>query len=183
MTGKTPSTALEALTSEMLGDVGRLHDSLDQIKRDVPAMTKQIEAFLPKLESGLNSPKLERFIADRISEIFIAARRAREEAKQDVQSAVAMAVAEGWGSVRKRGDWLFQHAADEFARQIPAAAAKSAEEARESIAPLLKSLHAEVARLRKQRFREHWIMCALACVCTGAITGTVTALLLTGPVR
>jgi hypothetical protein len=178
MTGKTPSTALEALTSEMLGDVGRLHDSLEQIKRDVPAMTKQIEEFLPKLANGLNSPTMERFIAASISEIFIAARRAREEAKQDMQSAVATAVSEGWVSVRKRGDWLFKHAADEFTVNIGGASAKAAEEARASIAPLLKGLSDEIANLRRQRFRERWLMCAFACTCTGAITGVAAVLLL-----
>jgi hypothetical protein len=179
MTGKTPSTALEALTSEMLGDVGRLHDSLEQLKRDVPAMTKQIEEFLPQLAKGLNSPAMERFISARIGELFIAARRAREEAQQDVQSAFSKAVSDGWSSVRERGDWLFKHATDEFTKNVGDAAARAAEEARASIAPLLKGLHDEIANLRQQRFRERWIMCAFACTCTGAITGVAAVLLLT----
>ncbi len=177
MNGKPHGTALEALTSEMLGDILRLHDSLEQLKRDVPAMTKQIDTFLSKLEDGLKSPSMERFIKTSISDIYSAARSARQYAKADVESAVTMAVSDGWSAVRTRGEGLFNSATADFVKRIGDAAESAANKAAASIAPLLKELDDEIARLRQQRFRERWVASALACVSAGAIAGVISAVL------
>jgi len=186
MSGKPPSTALEALTSEMLGDIGRLHDSLEQLKRDVPAMSKQIEEFLAKLSNGLNSPTLERFINARISEIYTTARLARRDVVNDVETAVSKAVTDGWFSVRKRGEQLFDIAASEFRKNIDDATKAAAEQAAVALAPVLTSLNLEIEELRKterarrRHYQEHWIGCATACVCVGVVSGALACILMRG---
>jgi len=177
MNGKPHGTALEALTSEMLGDILRLHDSLEQLKRDVPAMTKQIDTFLSKLEDGLKSPTMERFIKASISDIYIAARSARQDATSDVQSAVTTAVFNGWSAVRIRGEGLFENATADFVKRIGEATQSASNKATASIDPLLRSLGDEIVRLRQQRFRERWMASAIACVGTGLIAGAVATVI------
>ena len=177
MSDRSAGSALETLISEMLGDIGLLHDSLEQLKRDVPAMTTQIDTLLSKLEDGLKSPTMERFIKTSISDIYIAARSARQDAKADVESAVTMAVFDGWSAVRTRGEGLFNSATADFVKRIGDAADSAANKATASIGPLLKELGDEIARLRQQRFHERWIASALACVGAGAISGAIGTVL------
>jgi hypothetical protein len=174
VSNKPHGTALEVLVSEMLGDIGRLHVSLERIKHDIPAMATQLQQFRMSLEAEFRSPKLEAFLVDSINSIYIAARRARKDAEHGVQDAVQKAILDGWISVRGRGEQLFQRATADFVARIDVATSTAADQATASVTPLLTSLGDEIGRLKARRFRERWIMTAIACMACGTGTGVLT---------
>lgn len=166
-------TALEALITEQLGEILKLHDTVARLNAEVPAAAGKIESFLSGLEARLNSARLEQFISTSIAQIYVAARNSRKEVLNELQSAVALAVRDGWGKVESRGDALFDEAAAAFADRAAGTLQSSSAQVTAALEPILRSLAITAMDLRRERWRTVLAGMAVAAMASGAVTGAL----------
>lgn len=93
MSGENRGSAREALIAEMLGDIGKLHDAVEQLKTELPEALQPLADLRASLESARNnlliaSDEAKELQQAHIAELLVASKNElREEARTQIENA------------------------------------------------------------------------------------------------
>ncbi len=174
---ETPRTTRDALVAEMLGDIGRLHNSVEKLKCTLPADIADAERRIQqatfnlrkelKLAAELISENSERFKQDQevaISRMDFAANFLGEQAKDFTIAELERA--------KSFSQNYLNHALKNIAETATEARIKIEEKAVESVKHKIESEVTEIInefRLEASRLKKQNIFIFLACILSGVV--------------
>lgn len=178
------SQSLEILVAEMLGDIGKLHDQVADLKVELPTILNQMQAVIAAQTAKtdvLQEPvqrALQMFIRQEIKGIKIAVKEAQEAAVNSLDGDISCAV-------RKNLDWTqfkcnqsFEAAARKFDTVVTESAKVAESRATETLKGLCQGLKDGIDEVRSERWRGQYLSMLCACIFSGIAVGVLTVYIL-----
>lgn len=178
------SQTLDILVAEMLGDIGKLHDQVVDLKAELPRILNQMQAVIAAQEAKgevLKEPiqrALQGFIRQEIQGIKVAVKEAQEAAIHSLDADVSRVL-------RKNLDWAqfqckqsFERAATKFDTAVTESAYVAESRATETLKGLCQSLKNRIDEIRAERWRGEYLAMLCACIFSGLIVGVLAVYIL-----
>lgn len=178
------STLREALEAEMLSDIGKLHDQVQDLKAILPAILQQIHVTLADIEARSKYPEkvvqrqFELYVNNQIAAIRGTTQQVKREVLNQLSADVLAAVTEGWSGARRQGDKLFAEATEQFNTALLASVEVAEGRATATMIGLCMDLKHEIDVLTINSTKHTRILTFLVSVVTGICVGIGSVFLL-----
>ena len=186
------SQSLDILVAEMLGDIGKLHDQVADLKVELPKILNQMQAVIAAQTAKtdvLQEPiqrAIQSFIRQEIRGIKVAVKEAQEGAVSSLDEDISCAV-------RKNLDWAqfkckqsFEAVATKFDTVVTESAKVAESKASETLAglfqghfqSLFQDQKTRIDEIRAERWRREYLSMLAACIFSGSVVGVLAVYIL-----
>lgn len=178
------STLREALEAEMLADIGKLHDQVQDLKTLLPAILQQINVALVNIDARSKYPEevvqrqFELYVKNQIIEIRGSTQQVKREVLSQLSADVLAAVTVGWAGARQQGDKLFVVAAEQFNTGLLNSVEVAEARATATMKGLCVDLKNKIDALNMSQTKHARAITFLVSVATGIVVGIGSVLLL-----
>lgn len=172
---------LDILVAEMLGDIGKLHDQVADLKVELPSILNQMKLVIAaqKAKADVLQEPIQQairvFIRQELNGISVAAK----EAKQDVLNALEVDISD---LLRKKVNWVqsscdksFEVAAKKFELVLTESATVAETTAttatNKALSAICRNLKVEIEALQKERWQGLYLRMIVGCSITGVLVG------------
>lgn len=178
------STALEALTAEMLGDIGKLHAQVEALKIELPEILGQVHAFIAEIQANAHAPQqtaqreLERFIRNEIKSIQASVDQVKRDALDRLSAEIFAAVNKGWSSAQARGDKTFDEATSRFKSALDESVKVVEARATQTLKGICIDLKNQIDEFSLEMTKSRWLPMFGACTAAGLVVGVLAVFIL-----
>ena len=175
---------LDILVAEMLGDIGKLHDQVADLKMELPKILNQMQAVIAAQTAKadvLQEPTqraIQIFIRQEMKGIKVAVKEAQEFAIGSLDGDISCAV-------RKNLDWAqykcqesFNAAATNFNTVITESAKVAESRATATLKDLCQGLKNKIDEIRAERWRGQYLSMLGTCISSGLVVGILAVYIL-----
>lgn len=182
------SQSLDILVAEMLGDIGKLHDQVADLKLELPKILNQMQAvFAAQTVKAdvLQEPiqrALQSFIRQEIKGIKVAVKEAQEGAVNSLDGDIACAVRKNLSWAQFKSQQSFEATANKFDTVVTESAKVAESRATETLNGLFQGLFhglkTRVEEIRAERWRGQYLSMLCACIASGLTVGVLAVYIL-----
>lgn len=178
------SQSLEILVAEMLGDIGKLHDQVADLKVELPTILNQMQAVIAAQTAKtdvLQEPvqrALQSFIRQEIKGIKVAVKEAQEAAVNSLDGDISCAVRKNLEWAQFKSKQSFEAAATKFDTVVTESAKVAENRATETLKGLCQGLKDGIDEVRSERWRGQYLAMLCACIFSGLAVGVLAVYLL-----
>jgi hypothetical protein len=178
------SQSLDILVAEMLGDIGKLHDQVADLKLELPKILNQMQAVIAAQTAKadvLQEPiqrALQGFIRQEIKGIKVAVKEAREAAVTSLDGDISCAVKKNLDWAQFKSQQSFEAAATIFDTVLTESAKVAESRATETLKGLCQGLKNSIDEIRAERWKAQYLSLLCSCIATGLVTGILAVYIL-----
>jgi hypothetical protein len=175
---------LDILVAEMLGDIGKLHDQVADLKAELPHILGQMQAVIAaqKAKADVLQEPIQRAIQSFIRQEFLGISVAVKEAKTDAVNAlyadISVVVGKKVNWVQFKCEQAFEFAATKFNTSVTESAKVAEGRATETLKGLCQGLKNRIDEIRAERWRGQYLSMLGACISCGLAVGVLAVYIL-----
>lgn len=175
---------LDILVAEMLGDIGKLHDQVADLKDELPNILGQIQAVFAAQTINaqvLQEPiqrAIQNFVSQEIRGIRVAVKEAQVTAVKALDADVLDAVRKNLIWMQHKSEQSFEITARQFDRAVTGSAIVAEGRATETLKGLCQGLKTSIDDIHAERWKGQYLHMLGACISTGLVVGVLTVYLL-----
>ena len=175
---------LDILVAEMLGDIGKLHDQVADLKAELPHILGQMQAVIAaqKAKADVLQEPIQRamqsFIRQEIKGISVAVNEAKEAAVYSSSVDVSSAVRNKMGWVQFKCKQSFDGATKKFDMAVNDCAKLAEIKASETLNGVCQSLQNRIDEIRAERWKGQYLSMLGACISCGLTVGVLAIYIL-----
>ncbi len=181
----------EALVAEMLGDIGKLHDQVADLKVELPGILGQMQAVIAAQTAKaqvLQEPTqraIQSFVRQELKGISVAVKEAKTEVLNEFEMEVVAAVRKNLIWMQGRSDQAFDVATKQFNNALVDSAKLAESSTTERLNGLCTGLKRGIDEIRAEkvlqsteRWQGHYLSMLGVCMSTGLVVGALAVILL-----
>lgn len=178
------SQSLDILVAEMLGDIGKLHDQVADLKMELPQILNQMQAVIAAQAAKadvLQEPiqrALQGFIRQEIKGIKVAVKEAQEAAVNSLDGDISCAVKKNLDWAQFKCNQSFEAVATKFDTVVTESAKVAESRATEALEGLCQGLKNRIEEIRAERWRREYLSMLCACIFSGLVVGVLAVYIL-----
>ena len=175
---------LDILVAEMLGDIGKLHDQVADLKIELPKILNQMQAVVAAQTAKadvLQEPiqkAIQSFIRQEFKGISVAVKEAKEAAVYSFDVDVSNGVRKNMAWVQFKCKQSFELAATTFNTSVTESAKVAEGRATETMKSLCQGLKNQIDEIRAERWRGQYLSMLGACIFCGLVVGILAVYIL-----
>ena len=175
---------LDILVAEMLGDIGKLHDQVADLKVELPKILHQMQAVIVAQAAKadvLQEPTqraIQSFIRQEIRGISVAVKEAKDAAVIALNADISVTVGNKVNWVQFKCEQSFDMAATRFDHAVTESAKVAESRATETLKGLCQGLKNRIDEIRAERWRGHYLSMFGACISCGLVVGILAVYIL-----
>jgi serine/threonine-protein kinase RIO1 len=175
---------LDILVAEMLGDIGKLHDQVADLKVELPKILNQMQAVVTAQTAKadvLQEPiqrAIQSFIRQELKGISVAVKDAKEAAVYSFDVDVSNGVRKNLAWVQFKCKQSFELAAKQFDTSVTESAGVAESRATETLKGLCQVLKNSIDEIRAERWRGQYLSMFFACISSGLAVGILAVYIL-----
>ena len=175
---------LDILVAEMLGDIGKLHDQVADLKAELPHILGQIQAVIAaqKAKADVLQEPIQRamqsFIRQEIRGISVAVNEAKEAAVYSFDVDISNGVRKNMAWVQFKCKQSFELAATKFNTSVTESVGVAESRATETLKGLCQGLKNRIDEIRAERWRGQYLSMLGACISCGLTVGVLAVYIL-----
>lgn len=175
---------LDILVAEMLGDIGKLHDQVADLKVELPKILNQMQAVVTAQTAKadvLQEPiqrAIQTFIRQEFKGISVAVKEAKTDAVNALYADISGVVGEKVNWVQFKCEQSFEFAAKKFNTSVTESAGVAENRATETLKGLCQGLKNNIDEIRAERWKGHYLSMLCSCIATGLVTGVLAVYIL-----
>jgi len=178
------SQSRDILVAEMLGDIGKLHDQVADLKLELPKILNQMQAVIAAQTAKadvLQEPiqrALQSFIRQEIKGIKVAVKEAQEAAVNSLDGDISCAVRKNLDWTQFKSQQSFEATAAKFDAVLTESAKVAESRATEILKGLCQGLKNHIDEIRAERWRGQYLSMLCACIASGLTVGVLAVYIL-----
>jgi hypothetical protein len=175
---------MDILVVEMLGDIGKLHDQVANLKEELPQILNQMHEIVAAQTAKaqvLQEPiqrAIQLFISQEIRGIKTAGKEAQVAAVKALDEEVLVAVRKNLIWMQHKAEQSFEINARQFDRAVTGSATVAEGRATETLKSLCQGLQNNIHEIRTERWKGQYLHMLAACVSTGLVVGVFAVYIL-----
>ena len=175
---------LDILVAEMLGDIGKLHDQVADLKVELPKILHQMQAVIAAQAAKadvLQEPTqraIQSFIRQEFKGISVAVKEAKDAAVYSFDADVSNGVRKNMAWVQFKCKQSFEIAATKFNTSVTESAGVAESRATETLKGLCQGLKIRIDEVRAERWKEQYLSMLCACISCGLTVGVLAVYIL-----
>ena len=175
---------LDILVAEMLGDIGKLHDQVADLKVELPKILNQMQAVIAAQTAKsdvLQEPTqraIQSFVRQELKGIKIAVKEAQEAATSSLDEDISYAVKKNLDWAQFKCEQSFGTVAAKFNTAVTDSAKVAESRATETLKGLSQGLKNRIDEIRAERWRGPYLSMLCACISCGLAVGIVAVYIL-----
>ncbi|OIQ70263.1 hypothetical protein GALL_481240 [mine drainage metagenome] len=180
----TTNQTRDILVAEMLGDIGKLHDQVANLKAELPQILGQMQAVIATQTAKaqvLQEPTqraIQHFISQEIRGIKVAAKEAQVTAGRALDEDVSSAVRKNLIWMQLKSEQTFDLITRQFDRAVTDSATVAEGRATATLKGLCQGLQNHIHEIRTERWKGQYLHMLAACVSTGLVVGVFAVYIL-----
>ena len=180
----TANKTLDILVAEMLGDIGKLHDQVADLKAELPQILGQMQAVIAAqrakadvLQEPIQSA-MHSFIRQELKGLSVAVKEAKEAAVYSFDVDVSSTVRKNLAWVQFKCKQSFDGATKNFEKAVTDSAKLAEIKAAETLNGVCQSLQNRIDEIRAERWKGQYVSMLCACVFSGLTVGVLAVYIL-----
>ena len=175
---------LDILVAEMLGDIGKLHDQVADLKVELPKILNQMQNVVSAQTAKadmLQEPiqkAIQTFIRQELKGISVAVNEAKETAVYSFDADISNGVRKNLTWVQFKCKQSFELAAKQFNTSVTDSAGVAESRATETLKGLCQDLKNRIDEIRAERWKGQYLHMLCSCLATGLVTGLLAVYIL-----
>lgn len=175
---------LDILVAEMLGDIGKLHDQVADLKVELPKILNQMQAVIAAQTAKadvLQEPTqraIQSFVRQELKGIKVAVKEAQEAAVNSLDGDISCAVKKNLDWAQFKCKQSFDVAATKFDTAVTDSAKVAEGRATETLKGLCQGLKIGIDEIRAERWRGQYLSMLCACISCGLAVGVLAVYIL-----
>ena len=175
---------LDLLVAEMLGDIGKLHDQVADLKAELPKILNQIQAVIAAQTAKvdvLQEPTqraIQMFIRQEMKGIKIAVKEAQASAISSLDRDISCAVRKNLDWAQYKCEQSFGIVAKKFDIAVTDSAKVAEGKANETLKGLCQGLKNRIDEIHAERWRGQYLSMLCACTSCGLVIGILAVYIL-----
>ena len=175
---------LDILVAEMLGDIGKLHDQVADLKVELPKILHQMQAVIAAQAAkadDLQEPTqraIQSFIRQEMKGIKVAVREAQASAISSLDGDISCAVKKNLDWAQYKCEQSFGTVAAKFDTAVTESAKVAESRATETLKGLCQGLKNRIDEIRAERWRGQYLSMLGACISSGLGVGILAVYIL-----
>lgn len=178
------SQTLDILVAEMLGDIGKLHDQVADLKLELPKILTQMQAVIAAqaVKTDVLQEPIQRaiqgFIRQEIRGIKVAVKEAKEDVVNSLDADISCAVRKNLDWTQFKAQQSFEAVATKFDTVVTESARVAEGRATETLKGLCQNLKNDIDEIRAERWRGQYLSMLGACIFCGLVVGVLAVYIL-----
>jgi hypothetical protein len=171
---------LDILVAEMLGDIGKLHDQVADLKVELPKILNQMQAVIAAqaAKADVLQEAIQSFIRQEMRGIKVAVKEAQASAISSLDNDISCAVRKNLDWAQIKCEQSFGAVAKNFDTAVTESAKVADGRATETLKGLSQSLKNRIDEIRAERWRGHHLSMLGACISCGLAVGILAVYIL-----
>lgn len=168
---------LDILVSEMLGDIGKLHDQVADLKVELPKILNQMQAVVAAQTAKadvLQEPiqrAIQSFVRQEMKGIKVAVKEAQASAISTLDGDISCAVRKNLDWAQFKCEQSFGAVAKKFDTAVTESAKVAEGRATETLKGLCQGLKIGIDEVRAERWKGQYLSMLCACISCGLTVG------------
>ena len=174
----------DILVAEMLGDIGKLHDQVADLKVELPKILNQMQTVIAAQAAKadvLQEPiqrAIQSFIRQEIKGIKVAVNEAQETAINSLGGDISDAVRKNLNWAQYKCEQSFTAVSAKFDTAVTESAKVAENRATETLKGLCQDLKNRIDEIRAERWRGQYLSMFGACIFSGLVVGILAVYIL-----
>lgn len=175
---------LDILVAEMLGDIGKLHDQVADLKAELPQILGQMQAVIAaqKAKADVLQEPIQRamqsFIRQEIKGISVAVSEAKEAAVYSFDVDISNGVRKNMAWVQFKCKQSFELAAKQFNTSVTESVGVAESQATQTLQGLCHDLKNRIDEIRAERWRGQYLAMLCSSIASALVTGVLAVYIL-----
>ncbi len=168
---------LDVLVVEMLGDIGKLHDQVDSLKAELPAILAQMQKLIDAQNANANVPadtaqrELRYYIGEEIQRISETVQQTRDTVISDLVGDARDTVNHQLRRMEGESKRAFDASAEVFRDSVTQSVRVAEARALETMKGLCQDLKNRIGEIRAEKWKSERLAMISACAATGLLVG------------
>lgn len=180
----TTNQTRDILVAEMLGDIGKLHDQVADLKVELPKILNQMQVVISNQKAKadvLQEPvqrAIQNFIRQEFKGISVAIKESKDAAVYSFDADISNGVRKNMAWVQFKCKQSFELAAKQFNTAVTESAGVAESQATQTLEGFHHDLKNKIDEIRAERWKGQYLTMLGSCITTGLVTGLLAVYIL-----